>query len=167
MNERRMNDGSVVAGLVLLGVGAIALAAQLFTITAWVVLASISAVFFALWIATRRYGFSVPAMILAGLALGVGWEDSLVSQSGGEVLVGLAAGFFGVYAVNALSRMPASWWPLIPGTIIGTIGASLVLNETEYAETVGRLWPLGLIAVGVIVLAGTLLGQRKPGTPAP
>lgn len=166
MNDKRLNDGSWVTGLILVGIGIVALAGQLFTITGWLVLAAISAVFFALWITTRRYGFSIPAMILAGLAVGVGWEDSLTSQTGGEVLVGLAAGFFGIYIVNVFSRMRASWWPLIPGTIIGIIGVSLVLEETQYAEAIGRLWPLGLIIVGVIVLAGTFLGERKPSTPA-
>ena len=164
MNESR--DGSLVAGLVLLGIGIIALAAQLFTLTGWIVLAALSAGFFALWITTRRYGFSIPAMILGGLAVGLGWADALVSQSGGEVVVGLAAGFIGIYVVNVFSRMPASWWPLIPGSILGIVGLSQVLEQTQYADAVERLWPLGLIAVGVIILAGAFLGQRKPNAPA-
>jgi hypothetical protein len=140
------------------------LAGQFFTFSGWFALAAISALFFALWIGTRRYGFSIPALIMAGLAVGVGWEDSLTSQSGGEVVLGLAAGFIAIFVVNVFAKRPAEWWPLIPGGILATIGGSQVLEDTQYANTIAQLWPVVLIAVGLVVLFANFRGSTRSPT---
>ena len=148
----RPTENSWVGGAILIGIGIVLLAGQLFTFSGWIVLATISALFFALWLGTRQYGFVIPAMILAGLAIGVGWEDSLTSQSGGEVVLGLAGAFIGIYVVNAFTHREAQWWPLIPGGILAVVGGSQVFENTQYATWISQFWPVALIVAGLLVL---------------
>ncbi len=152
MSETRPATASWAGGAILIAIGLALLAGQVFTLSAWIILASVSAVLFVLWAATRGYAFMIPAMIVAGLAVGTGWQDAVVSSSGGEPVVGLALGFIGIYVANVLTRRETQWWPLIPGGILAVVGGQLVLAGTAYQSWIAALWPVALIALGLVLL---------------
>lgn len=160
MSETRPATTSWAGGVILIAIGLVLLAGQLFTLTPWLILASVSAVLFVLWAATRRYAFAIPAMIVGGLALGTGWQDAVVSSSGGEPVVGLALAFIGIYVVNLFARREAEWWPLIPGGILAFVGGQLVLTGTEYESWIASAWPVALIVLGLVLL---YVGYRRGG----
>lgn len=157
-------DRPWVAGVALILLGVLLFAAQFVEQNDWVILGGLAAVFFALYGWTRKAGWIIPAMILGGLAIGLGFEDYGYDANGGIIVLGLAAGFIGIYLFNVVARVPAHWWPLVPGSILAVVGGSLALGGTQAAEVVGRFWPLALILLGVIVLFGgrqQLIGGPK------
>lgn len=149
-------------GVMLIAIGFVLLVAQAFqpADAGWIVLGTISGVFIAAYAFTRKPGWLIPGAIIGGLAVGVGLEDAGYSINGSAVLIGLSAGFIAIFVVNALTGMPAKWWPLIPGGILGTIGVSQAIGGTPAAEFVAQWWPLVLILAGVIALLGAR--QREP-----
>lgn len=160
MNATTNAERPWIAGVVLIGIGLILLAAQLFQPeeAGWIVLGGLSLLFLALFAATRARGWTIPGFILGGLAIGVALEDLGYSANGSSVVLGLAAGFIAIYVTNALTGAPAYWWPLIPGGILAVVGGSQVIGGTAAEEVVARWWPIALIVVGVLVLFG---GQRQ------
>lgn len=152
------NQRSWMTGAVLIGLGVLLLAGQLIPQNDWLILGGLSALFIAVYVATRKPGFIIPGFILGGLAIGIGLEDYGYSVDGSSVLLGLAGGFLAIYAFNALTNAKAQWWPLVPGTILAMIGGSLAIGGTPLAEAVGRFWPIVLIVIGVAALFG---GRRQ------
>jgi hypothetical protein len=148
------------AGLILIGIGLALLANQLFQLNGTIVLGALAAMFFVILVITREYGFLIPAAIFTGLTAGVG-AVTLGEASGGAVLLGLGGAFFGVYVVGTLAFDRPHWWPLIPGGILTTLGASLVFGGPNGIQAVGRFWPLILVAIGILLLAGTFT-RRAP-----
>ena len=63
-----LSDRRSLPGIMLVVIGLVLLAAQLFAITGAGVLAAIAAVFLTSYVISRKYGFLVPAMILSGRA---------------------------------------------------------------------------------------------------
>jgi hypothetical protein len=153
-------DRRSTAGIILVVLGLMFLAAQWFDFTGAAVLGALSVFFVIVYATTRKYGFLVPGMILGGLAVGVGLQESGYDPNGGFVVLGLGAGFLAIYLINLFLQAPASWWPLIPGGILSIVGVTQVAEGTAAAETVARLWPVGLIVAGVIVLIATFM---RPG----
>lgn len=141
-----------IAGAVLIGVGLIFFVAQWFSADGPFVLGALSFVFLALFAATRKIGFVVPGAILGGLAIGTGLEQAGYSMNGSAVVLGLSAGFIAIFVANVAARVPASWWPLIPGGILGVVGTSNAVGGTEAERFIALAWPVVLIAVGVFVL---------------
>ncbi len=164
MNATPTAERTWLAGAALIGIGLVLLAVQLFQPkdADWIVLGAISALLFALYAATRQDGFLIPAAILGGLAFGVGLEDYGYSMNGGVVVLGLAAGFLAIYVIDTFFGTHPHWWPLIPGGILAIVGGSQAIGGTQAAELVGRLWPVVLIAVGVLVF---FRGQRRSSPP--
>jgi len=161
MNEQQ-RQRPWIAGVVLIAFGILLFGAQWFDVGDAVVLGGVSAIFLALFAGTRAYGWLVPGMILAGIAVGVGVQDAGYDENGGAVVLGLGAAFSCINIANLLvARGPAHWWPLIPGTILTTVGGSLVFGGTQAGEAVGRLWPVGLVIAGLLVL----LAPRAQGKP--
>jgi hypothetical protein len=139
-------------GVVLIGIGLIFFAAQWFPADGAFVLGAMSFIFLALFVSTRKIGFVVPGAILGGLAVGVGLEEAGYGLNGGAVVLGLAGGFLTIFVANVIARAPAYWWPLIPGGILAVVGTSNAFGGTEAERAVTFVWPLVLIAVGVLVL---------------
>ena len=54
------------------------------------------------------------------------------------------------------------WWPLIPGGILSAVGL-VVLAEDGIGGDVSRLWPVIIIAVGLIILASSLARRGRGG----
>jgi hypothetical protein len=99
-------------------------------------------------------------MILGGLAVGVGLQEYGYDPNGGVVVLGLGLGFVAIYLIDVLVQNTARWWPLIPGGILSVVGATQLAEGTAAAQTLARLWPLGLVAAGVLVLVGSSLRPR-------
>lgn len=150
-------DRRSTAGIILVVLGLLFLAAQWFDFTGAAVLGAASVFFVVMYATTRTYGFLIPGMILGGLAIGVGLQEYGYDPSGGIVVLGLGAGFIAIYLVNVLVQSPASWWPLIPGGILSVVGVTQLTEGTAAAETIARLWPVGLIVAGIIVLVATFM----------
>lgn len=104
---------------------------------------------------TRQYGYLVPGGIMTGLGAGI-----LVSQSvkfasdegtGGVIVLGLGLGFLSIWVVGALVQVSQHhWWPLIPGTILATVGTALLVGER--AIWLLDYWGVAVIAIGLLVL---------------
>lgn len=152
-------DRNWIVGAALIAIGALLLAGQWFDLSGALVLGVLSIMFIGLYAATRAYGLLIPGCILGGLAFGVGFESAGVSLHGGVVVLGLAAGFVAIYVVNVLVDRAPHWWPLIPGTILGAVGLSTALEDSELARLGTVLWPVLLIAAGLVVL---LVNLRSP-----
>lgn len=150
-------DRRSTAGIILVVLGLMFLAAQWFDFTGAAVLGALSVFFVVMYATTHKYGFLIPGMILGGLAVGVGLQEYGYDPNGGFVVLGLGAGFIAIYLINVLVQTPASWWPLVPGGILSVVGLTQVAEGTAASETIARLWPVGLIVAGVIVLIATFM----------
>jgi len=152
-----LSDRRTLPGLILVVIGLVLLGAQWFEITGFGALGAIAVVFLASYAVTRSYGLLIPGMILAGLAVGVGLQESGYDPQGGLTVVGLACGFFGIYVVDVLlAGHTVRWWPLIPGGILAVVGGSELSRGTVAADAVARFWPIVLVIAGVLVLFSSL-----------
>lgn len=166
MNEQqtlRKDDPAPVA-FVLIAIGLALFADQFLDFADFAVLGSISVVFVVALVATRAYGFLIPAMIFAGLSAGT-YAVSLGEDSGGAVVLGLGGGFIAIYALSSLFFARSHWWPLIPGTILTLVGGSLVFGGAAGAELAGRVWPLVLVGIGLLMLLGAGNARRPQAPP--
>ena len=129
-------------GSVLVVVGAVLLAGRFNDVVAvggaalWIGLG-----FLTWWAFRGTYGLLVPASVLTGLGLGVG--------------------FLAIYALDAVRlRGRSSWWHLVPGVVIVAVG---LMQDTSGWDALGELgWPLLLIVVGLIIVGGALSRRRPP-----
>lgn len=146
--------GRVIAGAVLILLG-IAFFVMNFVegLGQAVVLFGIGALLVAAYFYTRTYGFLIPGCILIGLGLGQLGETGLVSFTGFGSLA-LGVGFIAIYLIDWLYRGSTYWWPLIPGGIL--VVSSLVSVSQTVQVLVSRGWPLILVIIGLLILAGAL-----------
>lgn len=160
MNATPAAERPWIAGALLIAIGLVLLAVQLFQPkdAGWIVLGSISFVLLACFAATRAKGFLIAGAIIGGLAIGVGFEEAGYTMNGGVVVLGLAGGFLAIYVVDLLLSRNASWWPVIPGSILAIVGGTQAIAGTEAANALERWWPVSLIIVGVVVLVA---GRRQ------
>lgn len=155
--------GNVVGGLILIAAGVLALAAQFVDIgemMGWIVLGGLGLIFIIAGIATRQSGFFIPGGILAGLALGTwlmitpDWEWNGVDE-GGLFLLAFAAGWALIPVLSILfSRDERHLWALIVAAILALVGASVSFGGVALAalELLGKIWPVFLIAGGLLIL---------------
>lgn len=152
-----------VAGAILITMGLLLFAAQYVNLEGAAVLGGIAAVFLALYAGTRAYGFLIPGMILAGLAVGTGLQDAGYDERGAAPVMGLGAAFLGIYVVNALvTHGPTRWWPLIPGGILTLIGTTLFVGGDEAVAAMWQFWPLVLVVAGHLVLIAPRTSREAP-----
>ncbi len=73
---------------------------------------------------------------------------------GGLFMLMFAAGWIIVAVGATLFTRTLVWWTLIPGTIMGFIGAAVLLGGlwVQTLEFVSDWWPLGLVALGAWLL---------------
>ncbi|MBL8160990.1 MAG: hypothetical protein JNJ61_03325 [Anaerolineae bacterium] len=162
-------DRSFLA-VVLIILGLLALLSNFVTVTEDVgilALILVGVVFLAYGLYAWRFGFTIPGCIITGTGIGVFVSQRLVDPSGevegGIIVLGLAAGFIAISILSYLFKQKNSWWPLIPGGILGVVGAMLTINtpaSLDLLEQVGRFWPLILLVIGVWILLDRHEQQR-------
>src|SRR6266542_4165745 len=132
-------DRRSTPGVLLIAIGLVLLVAQWFDVTGAAALGAIAGVLLVMYVSSRRYGFLVPGMILGGLAIGVGFQESGYDPEGGIVVAGLGAGFLAIYLVDAFVAGAKRWWPLFPGALLMVDGAT-VLRRRVAVSAIGALW---------------------------
>ena len=122
-------------------------------------LLGLGVIFLAVGIATREDGWFIPGGILSGLGAGVLLVSSplaarLGGDEGGWFLLAFAGGWFLIPLLTAIFAEETHWWALIPGGIIAVVGLAALYGGlfASALEWAGRLWPLGLIIGGVLLL---------------
>ena len=151
-----------VGGAVLIAIGAALLLGQLVGETGQFVLLGLGLVLLLLFAVSRNPGTLIGGGIVTGLGAGVLVAVNTEGDiAGAAVLFGLGLGFIGVWLVGTLMRVEGiTFWPLIPGAILVVVGI-VVLAGTEAANTFELLWPILLIALGVVVLIAAVRGRGK------
>jgi hypothetical protein len=145
----RLRDGSWVGGAILIGIGVAFLIGQLIPDAGDYIVLAIGLTFLAAFAVTREYGFLIPGGIVSGVGVGVVIAARTPSVEGGALfMLAIGSGFLAIWVIGLALHLPENHpWPLIPGLILGGIGAAS-LAGTRYAE-IGRLgWPIALIAIG-------------------
>lgn len=158
----QQNRGRIIAGAVLILLGVAFFAMQfLGSVGSAAILFAVGVIFLAAYFYTRTYGFLIPGCILAGLALG-----QLAGQAGmfsftGLSGIGLGIGFLAIFVIDWLYAQNMRWWPLIPGGILVVTGLASANENLQVLLQKG--WPLILVVIGLIVLAGAfgLTGRQK------
>lgn len=164
----------LTGGLILVGIGIVALISQLVDLSAWgnfglYFLPALGLCFLVVGIFTRQAGFFVPGGILSG----IGWGSFLIEgplqnsnwDDGGVFMLVFAAGWGLITLFSAVFSDKTYWWPLIPGGIMAFIGISVLFGGVflETLALIGKLWPLALIAIGLYILFKA--NQHKVETP--
>lgn len=150
---------SRTVGVMLVGLGVVFLAAQLFNLGAWV-LPILAVGFLGLGIAQRSAGWMIPGGVLAGISLGILLIERGVATGeaeGGAFLLAFAAGWAVVYLASRLFTDEPQTWALIPGGIMALIGGAVLLGAAGLAwplvvlEASGIIWPLALVGAGAYI----------------
>ena len=139
-------------GVILIAIGSAIAAVTWFGIGGEITVLVIGLVFLVAYTATRNYGFLVPGGILAGLGLGILAQPLVpTGYDGAPVLLGLGAGFVGIYVVDELvTHRVTRWWPLVPGLGLLAIGALIAAGAYGALDMVGAYAvPVLLILLGV------------------
>lgn len=157
---RRDKEGRLWLGLILIGLGAIFLLDRLVPDIGAYLPLLVGLGFLAAFLATRAYGFLIPAGIVSGVGAGIVLQRSY--PEGGVFLLALGTGFVAIWLIGALFRLrEPHWWPLIPGGILITIGLVDLADEGgRLAELLEVGWPLLLVAVGILVIIRALADRR-------
>jgi hypothetical protein len=147
-------------GLLLLGIGLLMLLTN-FTrsnVLGDLILPGLGLLFLAWAFYTRRFGLTVPGCILTGLGIGVLLESRVSipgdSDSGGVVVLGLAAGFLAIALIAPFFEQKRVFWPLIPGGILALVGILQFMGDIglQGLNVLGTFWPVILVAVGLYIL---------------
>lgn len=166
----RGNRDQLVFAVILIVVGAIGLVARFWQPTpdigGWIV-AAIGLGFLGAFAFTRQYGYLVPGGIMTGLGLGIAVSQAVSwvtdEGEGGAVVLGLGLGFIGITVIGTLMKLDKpTWWALIPGGILATIGTLLLVGGG--AVELLDWWGIVLIGIGLIVV-WRAFANREPGGP--
>jgi len=166
MSSRRNYTWGIGAALIAIGV--ILLADQYWK-TGWLIQLIIPVggfIFLAWGIVTRRFGLVIPGSILAGLGVGGFLAISRFFSFGTYVRVGLllaafALGWVLITVFSLLLRDRMAWWPLIPASILFSIGLCFLLPWQPWT-----LFLYPLVGLGVVFLAWGLV-ERLMGLVIP
>lgn len=150
----------VVSGTLLILLGLVLLQVTRADVGAEAIVLGIGTLFLVWYAFTNLYGLLVPGCIMTGLGMGL-IADELGYRVGIPVLLGLGGGFLAVFIVDWLvgNRRRGGWWPVIPAIPVLIVG----LHDTVFGELVRDWWAVGLIVVGVLMIAW----RPKPPPPPP
>ena len=152
------NTGAWVAGLVLIAIGGLLLLGRWVPDAGEYVVLAIGLVLLVVFFATGEYGFLIPGGIISGIGAGIPLATAYEGQLGGGLfLIAMAVGFLLIWVLGLLFRVREHhWWPLVPGLILGTLGASLTAGERGQgiADAIAAGWPALLVVAGVLMLVG-------------
>ena len=154
---------TIILAIVLIGVGIASLVANVVPDSGGVIVLLIGLGLLAAFAYLREYGYLVPGGIMTGLGIGIVASlalDVTDEAQGGIVVLGLGLGFIGIWVIGALARVEGNhWWPFIPGGILASVGAALLIGGQ--AVDLLAYWPVVLIAIGLIVLARAAMELRE------
>jgi hypothetical protein len=101
----------------------------------------------------------IPGAIMSGIGTFVVLTEGPLRSlnedaQGGLFMLMFAAGWVIVAGGATLFTRTLVWWPLIPGAIMGFIGAGVLLGGAwvQALELVSDWWPLGLVGLGAWLL---------------
>lgn len=148
---------SVFSGLGLIVLGAVFMVSQFVEIDGRFFLPLLGLGFIGWSVLSRTQGLLIPGGILSGIGLGVvlaesAWAVRLEGDLEGSLfLLGFAAGWVSIVVLTKLFFNEFQWWPLIPGGIMALIGVGILTDGVllETVGSIGKMWPLILIAIGV------------------
>jgi hypothetical protein len=154
------HDDRWVGGAILIGIGILAFIGQYGgPLMGSFVLLVAGVLFLVAGCMGRRIGFLIPGGILSGLGLGVALITGPLAAYSGEttgavMLLSFALGWVLITPLSAVFTDKLIWWPLIPGGVLGLVGASLLAGENgiRLLQALGWSWPLILIALGVYLI---------------
>ncbi|MGC8838376.1 MAG: hypothetical protein ACP5UM_08165 [Anaerolineae bacterium] len=168
--QRQPQRAGVVVGALLILLGILFFLAQFVQFEGWVFLLGLGIIFLAVGWLLRTYGFLIPGGILAGLGVGIAAGNVLPEDGGqgGAVLLGLGLGFILVWLLGWAILQEKHPWPLIPGGILGVLGALLLAGAwgLQVLELLGKFWPVILVVIGIVVLISAFRAPRQEKAPA-
>ena len=156
LTPKKQHD-HVVGGIILVGIGVIALISQFVDLSRLdqFILPGLGAAFLLWGIVQRKAGPLIPGGILMGIGLGsLVVANNTSDEAGGLFLIIFASGWMLIALLSAIFTAETQWWALIPAGIIGFIGMAVSVGGVAMTmlATLGKLWPLILIGVGIYVL---------------
>jgi hypothetical protein len=162
----RQERDQVTFAIVLIALGVLGVIAHYWQPSAdiggWVVMA-IGLGFVGLFAYSHAYRYSIPGGIMTGLGAGIVASQSIHwttgEGQGGAVVLGLGLGFLSILALQLYSDNGHNrWWPVIPGGILTTVGAALLIGGQ--AVQLLDWWGIALVAIGLLVLWRAIAGRR-------
>ena len=157
----RKGTGRLLTGMMLVAIGGLILLAQYVKAEGPLFLAGLAAIFLVWGLATRSFGLIIPGSLIAGVAAGAYLVEGPFaaindSAEGGIFLLAFAGAWVLISLLSLITNGREGWqaWPLIPGGIIGAVGAALLSGQTglKALEVTGQLWTLGLILAGLYLV---------------
>ena len=130
------------------------------------VLAAISAVFLAGWVMGRSLIALVPGLLIGALAVARLIEELHIYTGPGTTALAVAAAFLLIWLVAARAgtdkRGRPRWtWALWAAGIFGLIGLVEVGGQLGSIPSLGAVWPLAIIVLGLIVVLGGRRGSTR------
>jgi hypothetical protein len=160
IRDRRHNSGAYVGAAILIVIGVCALVGNLAgsKLGGDSIPLAMGIAFMAGYVATRRYGYLVPACILAGLGAGILVADMTgTANNSAYVVIGGGFGFLLIYGLDVLAHGNASrWWPLVPGGLMLVTGSATAADNVWLIGQLAAWSPVLLIALGLLLLVTQL-----------
>lgn len=171
LNEAGWGSGrwQVVVGAALMGAGGLVFLETILK-TGWLLAMAVpvaGVIFTVVGLQRHKLGLAIAGLLALGAGggayLGFGVLDLPVLQRGGVALLGFSLGWGMIVLFSRPIYGRFLWWPLIPGGVIGALGACFLFSATRIFDFVLYLG----VAVGVaLLLPGLfyrLLGLIIPG----
>jgi hypothetical protein len=155
----------LLVGFVILLVGAAALISELWPTLDRYLPLLVGVGLLAVFWTSRAYLALVAGAVLTGLGSGLlvaGFLPGNEADGAGAVL-GLAGGFFAVWTTSKILELREHhWWPLVPGSILLTVGGGLGIDLIAGEES-ALIVPAALVALGALMMALAYRRQRAGG----
>jgi hypothetical protein len=157
-------SGTWLAGIVLVALGAFLLLGRWIPDVGQYAVLGIGLIMLIVFFATDEYGFLVPGGIVSGIGAGIPLSLAYAGQLGaGLFLLAMGAGFLLIWVLAMMFRLPERHpWPVVPGLVLGTIGAALAAGERGQgvADAIATGWPVILVLAGLMLMVGSF--RRRP-----
>lgn len=125
-----------------------------------IILLGLGLAFLAAWLAGRSRVAATPGFIFLGLGIGPLLRDLGYIQGGGWTSLILGIALLALWAVGEIMRQRHGW-ALWVGGILALIGLAQVSDRIPGFPDVAALWPVLLIAIGLVVIFGGRFGQDR------
>jgi Na+/H+ antiporter NhaB len=70
-------------------------------------------------------------------------------------------GFIAIFVLQLIVARQSHWWPLIPGGLLVLVGIAEGISQAQVLIEKG--WPLILVLVGLLILAGQFWNASRIG----